>query len=425
MNKVKLKKLAHIDTASLSSSELKDAKYSIFSLPAYDNNQTPEIVHPKDIKSVRDIVTDQTILFNKLNVRFKRIWNIHNAPDNSLCSSEFIRLKPNKIEQDYLYFYLQQDAITAGLNKASGGTSSSHSRISPEDLMSLEILVPETSHQLTSLKILNEIDKLIDGNRKINIILDSLMELTFEYWFLQFDFPNSAGEPYQASGGNMKYDKFSNRQIPVDWESKSISELIKVSKNGDWGDDTKSSTTIEVSCVRGSDINGLNGLESFSPPTRYIENNHTERLLGANDLIIEISGGSPTQSTGRVAHISSEVVERLNGKVVCSNFCKAVSLNDEKISYIVSNYWKKLYDSGVFFNFESKTSGIKNLIFDQIVKDIKIALPKDKVLINDYYNFCTEIDQLKQKNLVKVDELKKLRSMILPMIMTGQIRFVQ
>jgi type I restriction enzyme S subunit len=212
------------------------------------------------------------------------------------------------------------------------------------------------------------------------------------------------------------------KEIPEGWKTFSLASLIKESKNGDWGNDAAGDECIKSFCVRGADIDGLNGLENFDPPTRYIDKSHSNRQLKPDDLIIEISGGSPTQSTGRIAHVSQDVLDRLYNKVVCSNFCKAISLKNTKLSYIVNRYWSHLYESKVFFNHEGKTSGIKNLLFDQLVKDVKIAIPIDGSLINTYYEFEDNIDKQKQNNLQQNEKLIKLRDWLLPMLMNGQVK---
>ena len=75
-----------------------------------------------------------------------------------------------------------------------------------------------------------------------------------------------------------------------------------------------------MSCVRGADINGLNGQGEVKAPERYILNKNSHKILEAGDLIIEISGGSPTQSTGRLGYIIDSTLERFENLLICSNF---------------------------------------------------------------------------------------------------------
>lgn len=318
------------------------------------------------------------------------------------------------VTNDYLYYFYK----TNPWRKSNGSTIT---RIYNNDLRSIEIPYPDIKTQNNITKILSSLDKKIALNNKINAELEMLAKLLYRYWFIQFDYTDAKGKPYKSSGGKMVWEENINKEIPEDWGIFNLSSLISESKNGDWGSDSSGGDSMRCFCIRGTDINGLNGLESFNPPVRYIAKSHSHRQLKADDLIIEISGGSPVQSTGRMAHISSEVLGRLDNKAVCSNFCKAISLKNNKLSYIVSRYWEQLYDSGTFFNHEGKTSGIKNLLFDQLAKDVRIAIPNDVNLIDAYYKFEESIDKQKQINLIQNDELIRLRDWLLPMLLNGQV----
>lgn len=95
------------------------------------------------------------------------------------------------------------------------------------------------------------------------------------------------------------------------------------------------------------------------------------RLLQSGDIVVEKSGGSPTQSTGRVVFISESLIEA-KGQIVCSNFCTVFRVKDGWNPYFVYQYWQYVYNAGVFFNFEGKTSGIKNLQIDNALSAIQI-----------------------------------------------------
>jgi len=320
-----------------------------------------------------------------------------------------------QITNKYLYYYYQ----TNPWRKSKGSTIT---RIYNDDLRGIVVNFPDIKSQNRVTEVLSKLDEKIQNNIKINNELEKIARTVFDYWFIQFEFPDKSRKPYKSSGGEMAWSKDLKREIPEGWKVLGLASLIDESKNGDWGSESISEESTKCFCIRGADINGLNGIENFNPPVRYIDKSHTNRQLKADDLIIEISGGSPTQSTGRMAHISQDVLARLDNKVVCSNFCKAISLNKTKLSYIVSRYWARLYVSGTFFNHEGKTSGIKNLLFDQLAKDVKIALPTDENLINEYYELEKSIDKQKQNILVQNKELIKLRDWLLPMLMNGQVK---
>ena len=154
-----------------------------------------------------------------------------------------------------------------------------------------------------------------------------------------------------------------------------LSEIVDVFISGDWGNESLTSEAPHaVSCVRGADIVPISNNEFGNIPLRYIsERSFQKKLLQVGDIVIEKSGGSPTQSTGRAVYISKELLAK-SVNVVCSNFCVAFRVKNGWNSYFIYQYWQYLYNHGVFFNFEGKTSGIKNLQLDIALSTIEIEL---------------------------------------------------
>ena len=153
-----------------------------------------------------------------------------------------------------------------------------------------------------------------------------------------------------------------------------LSEIIEVFIAGDWGNESSSlEAPCAVSCVRGADIVPISNNEFADIPLRYVSNrSFQQKTLQAGDIVVEKSGGSPTQSTGRVVYISQALLSALTN-VVCSNFCVAFRVKEGWSSYFIYQYWQYLYSNGVFFNFEGKTSGIKNLQLDIALSTIEIG----------------------------------------------------
>ncbi len=161
-----------------------------------------------------------------------------------------------------------------------------------------------------------------------------------------------------------------------------ISEIIECYISGDWGNDCASEDAqCAVSCIRGADIVPILNSEFSEIPLRYISSkSFSTRALQEGDIVIEKSGGSPTQSTGRVVYVSKELLSEKE-QLVCSNFCAAFRIKPEWDSKYVFFYLQHIYNAGVFFNFEGKTSGLKNLIMDTAFQSItikKIAIEEQR-----------------------------------------------
>lgn len=150
-------------------------------------------------------------------------------------------------------------------------------------------------------------------------------------------------------------------------------DTIETFISGDWGNETLTEETpCEVYCVRGADIEPIKNQDYNHIPIRYIsKRSYENKLLQAGDIIVEKSGGSPTQSTGRVCLITPDLVEKLHS-VDCSNFCTAFRVKKEWDAEYIYLYIQHIYNMGAFFNFEGKTSGIKNLQLEQAYQAIEI-----------------------------------------------------
>jgi type I restriction enzyme S subunit len=328
-------------------------------------------------------------------------------------------VKYNIINKSYLYYYL--------LNKTKSFMSSTHGSImlhlTKSFIEDLIVLYPkDILIQKSIAKVLSNLDTKIELNNKINHELDVMAKAIYDYWFLQFDFPDENGKPYKSAGGKMVYNEDLKRKVPEGWSVLAISKWISNDKSGDWGKESEQGNyTKRVSCVRGADLNGLNGHGKLKSPTRFILEKNSRKILEAHDLIVEISGGSPAQSTGRLAFITEITLERFVNPLICSNFCKALTLKEEKYLYNFVYQWNRLYDHGVLFGWEGKTSGIKNLLFESFVNNHKEVYPKSEI-VDKFYEFIKPIHSKKQKNLLENQQLTELRDWLLPMLMNGQVR---
>lgn len=155
-------------------------------------------------------------------------------------------------------------------------------------------------------------------------------------------------------------------------------------------------------------------------PTRYIlPKNFEAKQLTTDDIVIEISGGGPTQSTGRCTAITESLLDRYDSGMVCTNFCKAMKPK-EGYSLFIYYYWQHLYDKGVFFSYENGTTGIKNLNFSSFIETEPILIPPaDKVKAFDDY--CRSIFNLIFANGKQNEYLAMLRDTLLSKLMSGEL----
>ena len=177
-------------------------------------------------------------------------------------------------------------------------------------------------------------------------------------------------------------------------ENLKLWDIIDSFVSGDWGNEEESpEAPCCVSCIRGADIVPICNSDFDNIPIRYISNrSFTTHCLQEGDIIVEKSGGSPTQSTGRVVYISKELLAAKNN-IVCSNFCVAFRVKPEWNSLYIYYYLRNVYNAGVFFNFEGKTSGIKNLDIETAFK----AIPIKTIAMETQISIATAISCLDKK----------------------------
>lgn len=341
---------------------------------------------------------------------------VHWAYENFWPHNTAMFVKDFKGNDPRFTYYFLKNIDFSSLNSGSAQPSLNRNYVYP-----IKIRIPSIFQQKQIAKVLSNLDAKIEVNDKINAELEAMAKLIYDYWFVQFDFPNVNGKPYKSSGGKMVYNKELKLEIPKGWDSSSMADWIKNDANGAWGQSEPSGNyTIKVNCIRGADFPSLDGFKPNISPIRFIHENKTHKILKSNDLIVEISGGSPTQSTGRISFVTEETFKRYEAPLICANFCKAVRLKNPKNLYNFYYIWKEAFEQGNMFNYEGKTSGIRNLLFSSLVESFKVPIPNPD-LVEKFYEFMKPIQNQKQQNLLENQKLADLRDWLLPMLMNGQV----
>lgn len=130
-----------------------------YSMPNYDTGQHPQVVRGSQMHSARIPIHAPVVLFNKLNVRQKRIWLVENCPDHSVCSSEFLPFYSETIDCKFLAYYLATEQSTSDFIECSTGTSNSQKRITPRDFLDYLVSVPPTlAEQRAIAAVLSDMD---------------------------------------------------------------------------------------------------------------------------------------------------------------------------------------------------------------------------------------------------------------------------
>ena len=168
---------------------LEGTLYNCYSLPAFDNNRTPETLDGSAILSSKLHVEKGDILVNKLNMRFKRIWPLRSLKPNSICSTEFMPLVPNdSIDPRYLLYVLTSDRFTNRLSGMRTGTSGSHQRVKPEWILEYSFPLPDMIVQERIGSVLGTIDEKIALNNQLNGYLEEACDAIYSSFAVDSNF---------------------------------------------------------------------------------------------------------------------------------------------------------------------------------------------------------------------------------------------
>ena len=265
-----------------------------------------------------------------------------------------------------------------------------------EEFAKMKLPVPTMDKQKNIVKAYKTITDRIALKQKINDNLEDTANAIFIKSFLQ----NTNKE---------------------NWAIGCFRDLILDTFGGDWGKETPSGNyTQEVCCIRGTDIPSLNMGSISDAPTRYIlPKNFENKKINANNMVVEISGGSPVQATGRIALVPGQVLTYRGNNLICSNFCRVVSVKPKYVYYFLQN-WIYLYRNGRMFDFENSSTGLKNFDFTSFVENIEVFMPPE----NDIEVFNRHIEPIYKEIFrtgFEIESLKQLKSHILPQLMVHGI----
>lgn len=261
-----------------------------------------------------------------------------------------------------------------------------------DEMCKVKLPVPSIEKQRSIVKAYNTITDRIELKRKIN---DNLAE-TANALFCKMFFATSIAEKCDVG---------------------TFSQLIKETIGGDWGQEQpKGNYTSKVTCIRGTDIPALNLGSISAAPTRYIlPKNLSSKRITADNIVVEISGGSPVQATGRVALIPDAVLAYHKEDLICSNFCRIMNIRSEYL-YFFFQYWTYLYRNGVMFNYENSSTGLKNFNFSAFITEEKIQIPP----IDIARRFNATLEPIYKEIFsvgFEIEKLVEARELLLPHLM--------
>ena len=305
-----------------------------------------------------------------------------------------------KVNFDYLYHLLTSHIFKDFIkrNKAEGSTIN---HLYQRDLENFEINLPDLEIQEKVAFVLNSIDRKIQNNNKQIQTLESLAKTIYDYWFVQFDFPNEDGKPYKSSGGKMVWNEELKREIPEGWKVDnliSISEFINglACQNYRPTKNEKGINVVKIKEMRDG-VTENTELVSENIPSKYLVDNGDLLFSWSASLLVDYwyhGVGGLNQ------HIFKVVPKE--------------GISKEYVFHQLSDYILKFIKIA-----ESRKTTMGHITSDHLKQSIIYVAPR--ALIDSYSQKSQPIRSMIQKLSLENDHLSSLKKFILPLLMNGQV----
>ena len=363
----------------------------------------------------------------------------------------------------FAYYFLQT------LNLAQYNSGSAQPSLNRNHIHPMPIFVPEVEQQKAIADALGALDDKIELNRQINATLESMAQALFKSWFVDFDpvidnalaAGNDIPEPLQAKADKRAgqhvwtsdedarrasategashqrkplpdglQQQFPDRfvfteeigWVPEGWKVCSFGKLIEHTIGGDWGkEDLDEKHTLQVSVIRGTDIPSVCAGSRGAIPVRWVEEKkfRTRELIDG-DIVLEVSGGSPKQPTGRAALVTQQSIDQLGGSVVPASFCR--KLRPTSVEHGVYGYLhlSRIYGLGKMWGYQNQSTGISNFQTKVFMDAEPVILPSSELVLKEFYKMVRPlIDRSRSR---ESEALSALRDTLLPKLLSGELR---
>lgn len=366
-------------------------------------HQNLPFVSEADMKRLsKYILIEGDIVFSRVGSIDRNVY-VDKNHEGWMFSGRCIRVRAdkNKVNPRYLSYYFKQNSFKKMMmNLAVGATMPS---LNTKIMNSIELDLLPRENQDKIANILSAIDDKIQNNNQINQELEAMAKTLYDYWFVQFDFPDQDGKPYKSSGGKMVYNPELKREIPEGWEVSKLNEVVDLISGYPFSsNDYVTSGKYKLYTIKnvqdGYTVDKVDNYLDFLP-----SNMSHECQLRRGDLIMSLTG-----NVGRVGMVYEDNV-LLNQRVLKLN-----PINKTHKSFIYSFFRSDVTKA----HLENMSTGTSQKNLSPIdIGNMMITFPSEDLLsiFLDYLNIL-------ESNLVENQQLTQLRDWLLPMLMNGQVK---
>ncbi len=344
-------------------------------------------------------------------------------------STEFIVIRGREdfTENDYAYYLIKWENVRSYAISQMTGTSG-RQRVQTKVFDHLFVTIPPLPEQHAIAHILGTLDDKIELNRRMNETLEAMAQALFKSWFVDFD-PVRAKMEGRPTGlpkeiEDLFPDSFEDSElgeIPRGWKYLPFGQLLEDTIGGDWGKEYPEGDFVQpISIIRGTDFSDISSGFIGKVPTRFTTTKKlVPRMLKHGDIIVEVSGGSPTQPTGRSVYISSSILKRFEHPVVCASFCRRFRPINANLGILAAFHLTNLYHEGGTWEYQNQSTGIANFQTNHFLEVEKVLVPSEKAL-STFVHFVEPLIPKTATN--ETLNLSNLRDTLLPKLLSGEIR---
>ena len=297
-----------------------------------------------------------------------------------------------KLNGKYLNAFMHSSYIQKYFENNASGSGQRYT-LSNDTVNSIPILLPSIKEQEKIGNLFSFIDRKIALNKKMNQKFETMAKRLYDYWFVQFDFPDKNGRPYKTTGGSMTYNQILKREIPVGWEIKKLEECINLFD----------SKRIPLSSQQRASKKGVIPYYGATGIMDYVDD-----FIYDGEYILLAEDGSVETDDGFV------IIQRIWGKTWVNNHAHVIQPKEngqyEFYYQVLSSIVAKKITTG----------SIQKKISQENMNAYKLlSPPKDLVL---RYSLLVHDSWEKQKKIVEENvKLQNLRDKLLPLLMNGQV----
>lgn len=310
--------------------------------------------------------------------------------------------KEHLLDKDFAFYLISSNLVKQQLSAAAQQTKIRHT--SPDKIKDCIVWIPELEEQKRIGKLLRTIDLKIELNRQLNHNLEAMAKQLYDYWFVQFDFPDENGKPYKSSGGKMVWNEKLKREIPKNWHSDNICLIADILSGG-----TPSKRINEywnyghIPFFGPTDYNGsMFQLQTVDKITESGLQHCSSSLFEENTIIITARG-----SIGKLVIVGTPMA--------MNQSCYALKSKNEEYEY--------LYFLTIQLIESLKTKGSGSVFKSIIASDIENTMlcVANKGIISLFCDKVSPIMRQIKKNTQEMIHLTKQRDELLPLLMNGQV----